>query len=43
MDILEAAQKLREAAEKVAEEKNITVQEAWNEALKDFKKIYGLS
>lgn len=43
MDILEAAEQLRNAAEKVAKEKGITVQQAWNEALKDFKKKYGLS
>lgn len=43
MDIREAASQLRNIAIKIANEKGITEQQAWDEALEKFKEEYGLS
>ncbi|CEN21248.1 hypothetical protein [Paraclostridium sordellii] len=37
MNILQEAEKLRKLAEESAKKRGITVQEAWNEAIKIFK------
>lgn len=39
MNILEQASELREIAEHIAAKKRITVQEAWEEALKELEDI----
>lgn len=43
MDIRKAAEELRNIAIKIANEKGITEQQAWSEALEKFKSKYGLS
>ncbi|HID1127856.1 hypothetical protein [Clostridioides difficile] len=40
MGILEGAELIRDIAQKIAKEKGITEQEAWNEAIKEFKEKY---
>lgn len=42
MNILEEAESLRNLAEEVAKRENITVQEAWNKVLKEFKQRHNL-
>lgn len=42
MNILQEAESLRNLAEEVAKRENITVQEAWNIALKEFKQRHNL-
>ncbi|MDI6260450.1 hypothetical protein QJK44_09125 [Clostridioides difficile] len=40
MGILEGAELIRDIAQKIAKEKGITEQEAWKEAIKEFKEKY---
>ncbi|WP_255613378.1 MULTISPECIES: hypothetical protein [unclassified Clostridioides] len=40
MGILEGATKIRDIAKRIAIEKKITEQEAWNDAIKEYKEKY---
>ncbi|WP_255287827.1 hypothetical protein [Clostridioides sp. ZZV14-5902] len=40
MGILEGAQLIRDIAQRISKEKGITEQEAWNEAINEFKEKY---
>lgn len=40
MGILEDAQLIRDIAQRIAREKGVTEQEAWNEAINEFKEKY---